>query len=166
MNTYYQKLNINILYARWCFSYLRMPTFFILECIHTTEKNQNYSFLGEKVFENWRELSWYQGYYSGQGKPLNWISTVISSEDWFLIEYYDHGYKHQSAVLIHMGLGWGGMILDCRLLHCCRKTTVCGTCTKIIIPYFSIDKAHLMYNAHPRLFRHSFWCIDNAHDAN
>jgi hypothetical protein len=21
-----------------------------------------------------------------------------------------------------------------------------------------------MYNAHPKLFRHSFWCIDNAHD--
>jgi hypothetical protein len=20
---------------------------------------------------------------------------------------------------------------------------------------------HLMYNAHPKLFRHSFWCIDN-----
>ena len=26
------------------------------------------------------------------------------------------------------------------------------------IPYFSID------NAHPKLFRYSFWCIDNAHD--
>ena len=24
------------------------------------------------------------------------------------------------------------------------------------IPYFSIDNAHLMYNAHPKLFRHSF----------
>ena len=34
------------------------------------------------------------------------------------------------------------------------------------VPYFSIDKVHLMYNAHPKLFRHSFWCIDNAHDAN
>jgi hypothetical protein len=32
--------------------------------------------------------------------------------------------------------------------------------------YFSIDNAHLMYNAYPKLFRHSFWCIDNAHDAN
>ena len=31
------------------------------------------------------------------------------------------------------------------------------------LPYFSIDNAHLMYNAHPKLFRHSFWCIDNAH---
>ena len=30
--------------------------------------------------------------------------------------------------------------------------------------YFSIDNAHLMYNAHPKLFRHSFWSIDNAHD--
>jgi hypothetical protein len=29
-----------------------------------------------------------------------------------------------------------------------------------VLPYFSID------NAHPKLFRHSFWCIDNAHDAN
>ena len=28
------------------------------------------------------------------------------------------------------------------------------------VPYFSID------NAHPKLFWHSFWCIDNAHDAN
>jgi hypothetical protein len=28
------------------------------------------------------------------------------------------------------------------------------------LPYFSID------NAHPKLFRHSFWCIDNAHGAN
>jgi hypothetical protein len=34
------------------------------------------------------------------------------------------------------------------------------------IPYFSIDNAHLMYNTHPKLFRHSFWCIGNAHDAN
>ena len=24
------------------------------------------------------------------------------------------------------------------------------------IPYFSIDNAHLKYNAHPKLFRHSF----------
>ena len=32
------------------------------------------------------------------------------------------------------------------------------------VSYFSIDNAHLMYNAHPKLFRHSFWCIDNAHD--
>jgi len=24
------------------------------------------------------------------------------------------------------------------------------------IPYFSIDNAHLMYNGHPKLFRHSF----------
>jgi hypothetical protein len=34
------------------------------------------------------------------------------------------------------------------------------------IPYFSIGNAHLMYNAHAILFRHSFWCIDNARDAN
>jgi hypothetical protein len=34
------------------------------------------------------------------------------------------------------------------------------------VQYFSIDNAHLMYNAHPKLFRHSFLCIDNAHDAN
>jgi hypothetical protein len=37
---------------------------------------------------------------------------------------------------------------------------------KITITVFFIDNAHLMYNAHPRLFRHSFWCIDNAPDAN
>jgi hypothetical protein len=34
------------------------------------------------------------------------------------------------------------------------------------LPYFSINNAHLMYNARPKHFRHSFWCIDNAHDAN
>jgi hypothetical protein len=34
-----------------------------------------------------------------------------------------------------------------------------------LTPYFSIDNAHLIYNAHPKHFRHSFWCIDNAHDA-
>jgi hypothetical protein len=34
------------------------------------------------------------------------------------------------------------------------------------IPYFSIDNAHLLYKAHPKLFRHFFLCIDNAHDAN
>ena len=49
--------------------------------------------------------------------------------------------------------------------HCAftpaRKNT--GYVSKIL-PYFSIDNAHLMYNAHPKLFRHSFWCIDNAHD--
>jgi len=35
---------------------------------------------------------------------------------------------------------------------------------KFLLPYFSIDNAHLMYNAHPKLFRHSFWCVDNTHD--
>jgi hypothetical protein len=34
------------------------------------------------------------------------------------------------------------------------------------LPYFSIDNMHLMYNAHPKPFLHSFLCIDNAHDAN
>jgi hypothetical protein len=38
--------------------------------------------------------------------------------------------------------------------------------TGLELPYFSIDNAQLMYNAHPKLFRHSFWCIDNARDAN
>ena len=28
--------------------------------------------------------------------------------------------------------------------------------SSVHIPYFSIDNAHLMYNAHPKLFRHSF----------
>ena len=32
------------------------------------------------------------------------------------------------------------------------------------ILYFSTDNAYLMYNAHPKLFRHCFCCIDNAHD--
>jgi hypothetical protein len=32
--------------------------------------------------------------------------------------------------------------------------------------FWCINNAHLMYNAHPKLFRHFFWCIDNAHDAN
>jgi hypothetical protein len=36
----------------------------------------------------------------------------------------------------------------------------------IQLPYFSIDNAHLMYNTHSKLVRHSFWCTDNAHDAN
>jgi hypothetical protein len=36
-----------------------------------------------------------------------------------------------------------------------KKTGVYIICT-----YFSID------NAHPKLFWHSFGCIDNAHDAN
>jgi len=34
----------------------------------------------------------------------------------------------------------------------------------LLLSYFSIDNAHLIYNAHPKLFRHSFCCIDNAHD--
>jgi hypothetical protein len=34
------------------------------------------------------------------------------------------------------------------------------------IPYFSIYNAHIMYNAQPKLFRHSFRCTNNAHDAN
>ena len=30
-------------------------------------------------------------------------------------------------------------------------------CTNVSnLPYFSIDNLHLMYNAHPKLFRHSF----------
>ena len=28
--------------------------------------------------------------------------------------------------------------------------------SSVELPYFSIDNAHLMYNAHPKLFRHSF----------
>jgi hypothetical protein len=32
--------------------------------------------------------------------------------------------------------------------------------------YFSIDNAHLMHNAHPKLFRHFLLCIYNARDAN
>ena len=50
--------------------------------------------------------------------------------------------------------------------------TMCWEYTKTLInihqaqllPYFWIDNAHLMYNAHPKLLRHSFLCIDNAHD--
>ena len=34
----------------------------------------------------------------------------------------------------------------------------------LLLPYFSIDNARLMYNTHPNLFRHSFCCIENAHD--
>jgi hypothetical protein len=40
------------------------------------------------------------------------------------------------------------------------------SCSLQKVPYFLIDNAHLMYKAHPKLFRNSFWCIDNAHDAN
>jgi hypothetical protein len=29
-------------------------------------------------------------------------------------------------------------------------------CTRKL-PYFSVDNAHIMYNAHPKLFRQSFW---------
>jgi hypothetical protein len=35
-----------------------------------------------------------------------------------------------------------------------------------VLQYFSIDNAHLMYKAHPKLFQHSFLCIDNVRDAN
>jgi hypothetical protein len=48
-------------------------------------------------------------------------------------------------------------------------TTWCSTPLRYrgsILPYFSIDNAHLTYNTHPKLFWHSFWCIDNAHEAN
>jgi hypothetical protein len=31
------------------------------------------------------------------------------------------------------------------------------------VPYFSGDNAHLMYNAHRKLFRHPLRCIDTAH---
>jgi hypothetical protein len=34
------------------------------------------------------------------------------------------------------------------------------------IPYFSTDNMHVVYNAHPKLIRHSFRCIDKSHDAN
>jgi hypothetical protein len=51
-----------------------------------------------------------------------------------------------------------------------KEKQVSKTCNYILcyiqVPYFSIDDAHLMYNAHPKIFRRSFWCIDNAHDAN
>ena len=45
-------------------------------------------------------------------------------------------------------------------LHTHRGFRKLLTTLTFCIPYFSID------NAHPKLFRHSFWCIDNAHDAN
>jgi hypothetical protein len=42
------------------------------------------------------------------------------------------------------------------------------TCVKLLryIPYFSINNSQLIYNAYPKRFRHSFWCIDKARDAN
>jgi hypothetical protein len=43
---------------------------------------------------------------------------------------------------------------------------LCVTSTIHDILYFSVDNTHLKYNAHPRLFQDSFWCIDNVHDAN
>jgi hypothetical protein len=47
-----------------------------------------------------------------------------------------------------------------------RAATANLVCGDTDIPYFLIDNTHLMYNAHPKPFRHSFWCIDNAHDGN
>jgi hypothetical protein len=49
-----------------------------------------------------------------------------------------------------------------------RKATRAGGKVKldILITVFFIDNANLMYNAHPNFFGQSFWCIDNAHDAN
>jgi hypothetical protein len=37
---------------------------------------------------------------------------------------------------------------------------------KGVLPYFSVDKAHLLYYAHFYLFGILFFCIDNAHGAN
>jgi hypothetical protein len=50
----------------------------------------------------------------------------------------------------------------------CRKVIIWDLRISLFpnLQYFSIDNAHLMYNAHPKLFQHSFWCIDNARDAN
>jgi hypothetical protein len=47
----------------------------------------------------------------------------------------------------------------------CNKTVFYINCN-FQLQYFSIDAAHLMYNTHPKLFRHSVWGIDNAHEAN
>jgi hypothetical protein len=47
-----------------------------------------------------------------------------------------------------------------------RSLDICFIHEIFHLSYFSIDNAHLLYNAHPKLFRHSFWCIDNARDAN
>jgi hypothetical protein len=59
-------------------------------------------------------------------------------------------------------------ILYTVLAHTCYSSfePCSGRNTRKYILYFSIHNVHLMYNVHPKLFRHSFWYIDNAHDAN
>ena len=56
---------------------------------------------------------------------------------------------------------------DLVFVQLCNVTSIRNLSVRTVknyLPYFSIDNAHLKYNAHPKLFRHSFWCIDNAHD--
>jgi hypothetical protein len=54
----------------------------------------------------------------------------------------------------------------------CNEITTFGHITNMdiiflaLVPYFSIDNMHLMYNVHLKLFRHSFWCIYNVYDTN
>jgi len=44
-------------------------------------------------------------------------------------------------------------LIAVKVLHTSLLNT---TVVAFKLPYFSIDNAHLMYNAHPKLFRHSF----------
>jgi hypothetical protein len=56
------------------------------------------------------------------------------------------------------------VIKVCLLPH--KSSVLCGVKFQSVIsnlsPYFSIDNVHLIYNAHPNFFRHSFCCIDKA----
>ena len=71
-----------------------------------------------------------------------------------------HKVKHACTVTV---FSWELMTVKWILLHSGTQGTYSYRAVSHLIlafklPYFSID------NAHPKLFRHSFWCIDNAHD--
>ena len=87
------------------------------------------------------------------------------------------GYKHTLSIriilLFHCSNGCASLLRYTYMYIACLVLKIMASsfgyfhvsfAPSFKVPYFSIDNAHLMYNAHPKLFRHSFWCIDNVHD--
>jgi hypothetical protein len=90
------------------------------------------------------------------------IKNVFFRMEWFLsntVIWWSGQTCANYNPVVHIKISILLLLLLLLLLQCNVRHTS-------IVPYFSIDNAHLMYNAHPKFFRHSFWCIDNARDAN
>ena len=80
-------------------------------------------------------------------RPLQSLSVCTTVHCTLPYNYNEHKYYPQVLPTIVSEQQTRGYIY---------RRQICATMQATILPYFSIDNAHLMYNAHPKLFRHSF----------